>query len=452
MRTSDAPALLPDRQNRFPSGKCPKFRSRALPFSVEKILALILVLASLEFLGEAQAANAIWNINADGSWNVDTNWNPQAAPGSTSSTINTDTATFGNIISASRTVTVDANRNIFRIDFGSASTGNGYTLSGGSLLLTSGGFIQTSGTGNRTDNVNSSVTIEGDGGTASFSANSTNNSASLRFGGTITGVSTTGNTTALTLNGTGTATTNQISGQVGDGANGGSLSLTKSDGGTWQLSGGTMANSYTGKTTVNSGTLILAKNAAVTAISSNGASGSSAANTDLQVLTGGTVQWNARDQIVNTAKVGLSGGTLALNGFSEGTNSTAGVGALTLSANSIIDLAGSDVLHFSASGSATWSGMLSIYNWNGTASTGSAEQLLFGTNDSSTSLTQTQLNMINFYSDSGMTLLGSAMFAGLGDGQIVPVPEPSSWAAAALAAAVIGYSFSINRQSIRKLR
>jgi autotransporter-associated beta strand protein len=411
---------------------------------ITKALALILVLVSFGLANSAEAASATWNANSDGSWNDDTKWNPASAPGSTSSTTNTDTATFGNIITVARIVTVDANRNIFGIDFSSAATNAGYTLSGGSILLTNGGFIQTSGTGNRIDNVNSPITIEGDGGTASFTANSTNNSASLRIGGTVTGVSTAGNTTTLTLNGTGTATTNQISGQISDGANGGKLSLTKSGAGIWQLASGT-ANSYTGKTTVTNGTLILAKGAGITAISSTGSSGSSAANTDLQV-TGGTVQWGSRDQIVNTAKVGLSGGTLALNGFIEGTRSTVGVGSLTLSANSIIDLASTSLIHFADSSGQTWSGTLSIYNWSGTSTTGGGtEAILFGTNTSG--LTQQQLDSVQFYSGSGTGAfpMGAVI---LSDGEIVPAPEPSTWIGGSLALGAIWFT---QRRRIRVL-
>jgi autotransporter-associated beta strand protein len=146
---------------------------------------------------------------------------------------------------------------------------------------------------------------------------------------------------------------------------------------------GSAANTYTGKTTVSGGTLVLNKNG-VNAISSTGASGTSVANTDLQI-TGGIVRLESSNQIVDTAKVGLSGGTLALNGVSEGTTAAAGagVGALTVSANSIIDLAGTSVLHFASSSTVVWSGTLSVYDYSGTVGKGNAaEQLLFGSNGS----------------------------------------------------------------------
>ena len=98
------------------------------------------------------------------------------------------------------------------------------------------------------------------------------------------------------------------------------------------------------------------------------------------------------------------------------------MGALTLTSSGVIDLAGSSLLHFAASGGQTWSGTLSIYNWSGTPTTGGGtEQLLFGSD--MTALTQTQLNMINFFSDSGMTFLGTAGWATANNGEVVPVPR-----------------------------
>ena len=105
----------------------------------------------------------------------------------------------------------------------------------------------------------------------------------------------------------------------------------------------------------------------------------------------------------------LNGGTLDAGGFSQGTGGTnpitdpgtVGLGALTLSSTSIIDLTSISVLHFSNSSGATWAaGTLSIYNWNGTLSTGGgAEQILFGT--STSGLSPTQLAQIQFVNPTG---------------------------------------------------
>jgi autotransporter-associated beta strand protein len=208
-------------------------------------------------MGSALAASATWNMNADGSWVTDGNWSPAAAPGATSGTTNTDTATFGTVITAPRIITLDANRNIFGIDF--AGNSSAYTLSGGNLLLTNGGVIQSSGAGTaHTDTISSAIAIQGDGGAATFTAGSTTNKR-LNIGD-VSGVSTAGNVTSLTLNGTGTGTgttlttLNAVTGVISDGSGGGKLSLTKSGTGTWQLAG---ANTYSGGTTISEGTLRL---------------------------------------------------------------------------------------------------------------------------------------------------------------------------------------------------
>jgi len=48
----------------------------------------------------------------------------------------------------------------------------------------------------------------------------------------------------------------------------------------------------------------------------------------------------------------LAGGTYMLNGVSEGATGAAGLGALTLTSSSIIDLSATSLLHFAGSGGA----------------------------------------------------------------------------------------------------
>jgi len=200
----------------------------------------------------AQAASSSWNVDANGNWNTNINWTADV-PG-LSFTTNTDVATFALTLTSARTVTVDANRNIGGITFGNIST-NGYTLSGGTLGLNSGGVIQTiAGTGVHQDKVNTSLTIQGDGGTATFRNNSA--SAGLIIGGAVSGASSSGNTTILTLDGSSTAgsaaVANQVSGTISDGTAGGKLTVVKNDTGTWTLTGN---NTFTGGMSVNSGTI-----------------------------------------------------------------------------------------------------------------------------------------------------------------------------------------------------
>ena len=191
-------------------------------------------------------------------------------------------------------------------------------------------------------------------------------------------------------------------------------------------------------TVVNSGTLILAKASSGTV---------HAVNHGLGIESGGTVvlSGTGNDQIGDNASIVMAGGTLNTSGLSE----TAG--ALTLRSSSIIDLAnGASVLHFANSSNyGEWVGTLSIYNYTGNGT----DRIYFG--DNGLGLSQSQLNQIIFYSDAGVTSLGTAGFApnvnGMYptyDGQIVPVPEPGTWAAATLACATIA---GTQRKRLRKL-
>ena len=190
---------------------------------------------------------AIWTNTSSGLWATNANWNP-STPGSTSTTNTLDTATFGNAITNAATITVDASRNIFSINF--ASNSFAYTLTNGSLLLTAGGVIQTSGGGsNHTDFIKSPITLKGD---ATFTANSTNNARFLSITTNVTGSASSGNTNTLTLNGSNTGT-NTVSGVISDGPNGGAVALLKNGAGTWSLSNNVCT--YSGPTAISAGLL-----------------------------------------------------------------------------------------------------------------------------------------------------------------------------------------------------
>jgi autotransporter-associated beta strand protein len=160
-------------------------------------------------------------------------------------------ATFGNIIDTARAITLDANRNIGGINF--AGNSSAYNLSGGSILLTNGGTIQTSGGGSaHTDTIASPIEIQGDGGTASFTAGSSTSTRLLSITGAVTGVSTGTNVTTLTLGG-GNSGNNEISGLISDGSGGGKLAIVKSGAGVWRLSNA--GNNFTGGITISGGKL-----------------------------------------------------------------------------------------------------------------------------------------------------------------------------------------------------
>lgn len=215
------------------------------------LASLTLLLAASRVL---PAASATWNVNADGNWADGANWNPVGAPGATVGTTSADVATFGTIITAARPITVDANRNIAGINF--AGNSFAYNLSGGSLVLTSGGIIQTSlGGSSHTDTIASPITIANsvDNGTLTIASASTTAARILNLSASITGSATTG-TSILTLGGTNTGT-NTISGVIANGSGGGNLAVEKTGTGTWLLTG---TNTFSGGLGIRAGELRIA--------------------------------------------------------------------------------------------------------------------------------------------------------------------------------------------------
>jgi autotransporter-associated beta strand protein len=265
------------------------------------------------------------------------------------------------------------------------------------------------------------LSIDGSGATAGITINS---------GAGLTTV----NSNLVLIGSSQTMTVNNSAGLLINGSVGGTIGLTKAGTGTLTLAG---TNTYTGTTTINAGTL------------NAGAAGSLGGTSNIVVNAGGTLLLSqsgsaTNNRINNSSTMTLNGGTFNTAGLSEyelsGVTVTPGIGALTLSSSSIIDLgAGASILAFANSSAQTWSGTLSIYNWSGTPVVGNGiDQLYFGTD--STGLTAQQLSQIAFYSDSGTTFLGSAGFVSGMDGEIGPVPEPATWFAAALVTGTLAWS------------
>lgn len=285
-------------------------------------------IAALLAAYSAHAASDSWNLNANGDWATAANWLGNQVPGATGDAANLDIATISFLLTAPRAITVDANRGIGGISFGNTSV-FGYTLTGGNLLLKNAGVIQTLlADGAHMDTIASAIAIQGDGGSASFTANATSGSNLLNIGA-VTGVSTGVNITTLNLNGTNIGG-NVITGIVGDGAGGGKLAITKSAAGNWQLNG---SNTYTGTTTITLGTLI-ANNAAALGIGGDITFGG---GTLQYTATSAGQDWAARFK--NAAAGGIllntSNNDVTLAGVIDATNTAgltkSGGGALTLS-------------------------------------------------------------------------------------------------------------------------
>ena len=229
---------------------------------------------------------ANWNVDANGIWTNSANWNPSAPNASG------DTATFGSVITAPRTVTLDANRTIGNLVFDNA---NAYTVAptvGEALTIGDGTADKTLQvtTGNHT--VATGLVLSATTITADVAAGQ-----SLTLSGPISG------TAALTK-----------------GISAGTLYLTGS-------------NSYSGGTNINVGTVEFAAGSlGGTAVTINGGT--------LRYATG-----NTEDISAKTVTFGASGGTINTNGNDvtlANSIGNGGSGGLTKAGAGMLTLGGSN--------------------------------------------------------------------------------------------------------------
>ncbi|HEV2968368.1 MAG TPA: autotransporter-associated beta strand repeat-containing protein [Pirellulales bacterium] len=277
-----------------------------------------------------------WSGTNSTNWADSANWS-DAAPGATTGTANTDTALF-NQSAPNSPLTIDAGRNVQNITLDTANVNSLTigTVGGQALLLTAGGSIQSSPTVSTAQMVNAPLVLEGP---TTLNSNATSSSATLSFGGGITPGATSGVTT-LTLNGANIGA-NTISGVLAD--NGaGQLAVTMNGTGVWILSG---ANTYSGGTTINSGTLKTTTSGAL-------GSGSLTINGSGSILDLGNTNQNVG--AVNIAAGTIQNGTLTATSFTVNNSAAltfpstlilAGAGGLTKTSTGTLTL--SDLNTFS---------------------------------------------------------------------------------------------------------
>ena len=322
----------------------------------------------------------------------------------------------GNVLAG----TITNNNTVYNVNAGTTNEVSAYITGAGGLELIGGGVLEVSGPTNdyqgatTISNGTLRVNALADAGTASsigidssiVLAGSTAASAILQY--TNTADVSMNRDITLTNSGGGTINVSQSSATVtltGSMADASSTSNTfiKAGVGEIVLSNGSVSNNFTaGAMQVNAGSLTL------------GAANQIADGTDL-ILNGGTF------------RTGNASG-----GYAES------LGDLTLNADSSIDLgsaAGLRDLVFIDSSGKSWAGgaTLTIANWAGTLTGGTAGRVFFGNTVSG--LGGGQLTQITFSGYSAGAQL-------LGTGELVPfnltaaVPEPGTWAAAAPLVAV----------------
>jgi fibronectin-binding autotransporter adhesin len=150
-----------------------------------------------------------------------------------------------------------------------------------------------------------------------------------------------------------------------------------------------------------------------------------AAHTGGTVVNAGTLLLGSSGVLPDAGALTLNGGTLATGGNDEV------VGALGITANSILDLGsgtGSEVTFASVS---SWTGILSIWNYSGAVWTLGNDKLVF------TASSGIDLNKVQFYTDAGVTPVGVG--GGFIGNELVPVPETTGALASLLLLGSLAY-------------
>lgn len=199
------------------------------------------------------------------------------------------------------------------------------------------------------------------------------------------------------------------------------------------------ANTFDGSATIDSGTL------------NAGATGALGGTSSVTVNSTGTLllSGSSTNRINDAATMTINGGgTFNTGGLNEGpvagaSGSSAAMGALTLANNSTIDFtsANSSNLLFSSL-TYTPGNAVTIAHWTGSLliDSGAAtnDRLLF---ISDTGLSDAQLATFQFTDDAGNLLgMGATEIMFNGYFELVPVPEPSTWAAGVLALLALCYT------------
>ena len=264
--------------------------------------ATSLIIASSALLSSSliHAADGTWNVDANGLWSLDTNWASSIIANDLTSTAN-----FTNNITGDRTVSLDTDRTINRVNF-SVST-----------IATAVSWILNN------------------------NAVATNN---LILSGT-TGVAT-GTVPVIDVGALGAGKTATISAIIE-----GSYGFTKTGTGQLTLSG---VNTYSGTTTVSSGTLLLNNANAIN-------------NSAVSVASGATLQMANNLTYLNTNPVTIAGegtGPSGQNGALRFGNSTVWAAPITLNGNSTIFSYGG-VLNTTLNGATTGTGNLRLASQGG---------------------------------------------------------------------------------------
>ena len=313
-----------------------------------------------------------------------------------------------NGISVSNAITGSAANSDLIIDGGSVTLASANAYNGPTFIINGATLTASATNALPTANGRTAISLDATGsGSSTLALGASQSIASLDGNNTST---VTLGSNSLTIGTTSGNTTyaGRITGSSGS-------ALVKDGSSTQVLSGNNSA--FTGSTTIHSGTL--------QAASVNALGGCTVID-----INSGSFLVTAANAVNDTAAMNLRGGALAVSGTFDET-----FGALTLSANSTIDLAGfTGTLRFGGVGSWAAGTNLAIWNWNGInqygtpVGDGANNRHVVFTNSSGLG---SYLDRISFYSDSGSSFVGNAFevgFAGpVGSTEIIAVPEPETY-------------------------
>ena len=223
-----------------PGGPFPRSRGGVL------IPVLLLGLASQA----VRAGDGVWQAGGPSySWATAGNWQGGVIPGTNSGSTNADTAFISGMAG---NITVDSNRNLRNLTFGTAAGPTQTNLNSGSLVLSAGGSVQCAPAFDGFATLSTGMTLQGN---ATIS-NSGQPGAALLLN-TVTTAASLGNVT-LTLSGSQATDSNPwlfngAAGVIGQGT-ATTLKLVKSGTGSWQVGG---TNTFSGGTTLAGGILVI---------------------------------------------------------------------------------------------------------------------------------------------------------------------------------------------------
>jgi len=176
---------------------------------------------------------------------------------------------------------------------------------------------------------------------------------------------------------------------------------------------GTNSVTLTG-TASGPGTLEVALTNAAKSVTVTPASANSFAP-DMLRLTSGTLLLGGANKIGDSTAVNFNGGTLNTGGFSDT------VGALTLTANSVLDFGTTNNVHLQFSSAAWTAGALTVNNWTGTDfATGNPDQFLVASAGPLDSSFVAQISFTGHGAGAVAYSVGGGLY------EIVPVPEPTT--------------------------